>query len=147
MYLKHNQIATFREDFKPELCPILMDDKDDWCLDHDHQSGLVRGVISRNANAMLGKVENYFFGMCQGNKEDLPEVLRRMADYLDFPAMDVLHPVGLTQLTKRFERNLTVKEQRALLSELGAIDEDIECCKNQKQRTAFYRQLLINKHN
>ena len=58
MYLKHNQIAQFREDFTPEECPVLLRESNDWCLDHDHQTGLVRGVLSREGNSLLGKVEN-----------------------------------------------------------------------------------------
>jgi hypothetical protein len=147
VYLKHNQIAQFRNDFEPEVCPVFNEWVKDWHLDHDHQTGLVRGVLSRNANVLLGKIENHFFSMCQGDKDELPEILRRIADYLDWPPMDVLHPVGLTQLTKRFARDLTVKEQVALLKELGADDENLNACKNEKTRKAYYRQLMIQKYN
>jgi hypothetical protein len=147
MYLTHNQVARFREDFTPEECPILLRKSDDWCLDHDHQTGLVRGVISREGNSMLGKVENFYFKMCKGDKEDLPLVLRAMADYLEFPAMNVLHPVGLTQLTKRFSRGLTASQQLDLLKELGGLDEILEACNNTKTRKAYFRQLMIQKHN
>lgn len=147
MYLKHTEIAQFRDDFTPQQCPVLLRDSSDWCLDHDHQTGLVRGVLSREGNAMLGKVENFYLGMCKGTKEDLPIVLRAMADYLEFPAMDVLHPVGLTQLCKRFARDLTSAEQRDLLEELGADEENIQVCTNQKTRTMYYRQLMIRKYN
>ena len=80
-------------------CPILASQKDDWVVDHDHQTGMVRGVISRQANSLLGKVENFYIRMCKGDKEDLPGVLDAMATYLEQETLDVLHPVGLTQLT------------------------------------------------
>ena len=56
-YLSQNQIKEFREGNKPISCPILDIKTDDWVLDHDHQNGMVRGVISRQANSLLGKVE------------------------------------------------------------------------------------------
>tara|TARA_R110002153_G_C13159817_1_gene482931 strand:+ start:428 stop:886 length:459 start_codon:yes stop_codon:yes gene_type:complete len=147
MYLKHNQIAQFREDFTPEECPVLLRESNDWCLDHDHQTGLVRGVLSREGNSLLGKVENFYLNMCRGKKSDLPIVLRAMADYLDFPAMNVMHPVGLTQLVKRFGRDLTASEQVDKLKGLGADEENLDACKNEKTRKLYYRQLLIQSYN
>ena len=106
-YLPQNKIKEFRERNKPLCCPILASQKDDWVVDHDHQTGMVRGVISRQANSLLGKVENFYIRMCKGDKEDLPGVLDAMATYLEQETLDVLHPVGLTQLTKKFKNSLT----------------------------------------
>ena len=75
-YLPQSKIKEFREQNKPLCCPILASKKDDWVLDHDHQTGMVRGVISRQANSLLGKVENFYLRMCKGDKEHLPGVLR-----------------------------------------------------------------------
>ena len=145
-YLPQNQIASYREKNKPTHCPILSTRTDDWVLDHDHQTGMVRGVISRQANSLLGKVENFYLKMCKGDKEFLPSALEGMANYLRTAKTDVLHPVGLTQLTKKFSNGLKADEQVHALMELGATPDELSQCTNQKQRAALYRELLKAKH-
>ena len=102
---------------------------------------MVRGVLSRQANSLLGKVENFYFKMCRGQKEFLPITLEAMAKYLDECNTEVLHPVGLTQLTKRFSRDLTSSEQSAELERIGATQEDLDLCSNQKDRAKLFRTL------
>ena len=140
-YLPQNKIKEFRERNKPLCCPILASQKDDWVVDHDHQTGMVRGVISRQANSLLGKVENFYIRMCKGDKEDLPGVLDAMATYLQQETLDVLHPVGLTQLTKKFKNSLTSAEQVVELKDLGETKKELESCSNEKQRCELYRKL------
>ena len=145
-YLSQNQIKEFREANKPVSCPILDIKTNDWVLDHDHQTGMVRGVLSRQANSLLGKVENFFLKMCRGRKEDLPNTLEAMADYLEREEMDVLHPVGLTQLTRKYVNSLTAAQQVTELKDLGASEGDLASCKNQKQRKELFRKLTKNKY-
>ena len=139
-YLPQSKIKEFRERNKPLCCPILASKKDDWVLDHDHQTGMVRGVISRQANSLLGKVENFYLRMCKGDKEQLPGVLDAMAAYLEQETLDVLHPVGLIQLTKRFKNSLTAAEQAVELRVLGATKKELESCSNEKDRCKLYRE-------
>ena len=143
-YLPQNKVKEFRDKHKPICCPILSTKKGDWVLDHDHQTGMVRGVISRQANSLLGKVENFYIRMCKGDKEDLPGVLDAMAAYLEQETLDVLHPVGLTQLTKKFKNSLTAAEQVVELKDLGATKKELESCSNEKQRCELYRRLTKN---
>jgi hypothetical protein len=145
MYLPQNKIKEYREKNKPLCCPILATKKDDWVLDHDHQTGLVRGVISRQANSLLGKVENFYMRMCKGDKEHLPGVLDAMAAYLEQEQLDVLHPVGLTQLTKKF-KGLTSEKQKATLVDLGAKRKQLMECSNASERTKLFRELTKHKH-
>jgi len=145
MYLPQNKIKEYREKNKPLCCPILATKKDDWVLDHDHQTGLVRGVISRQANSLLGKVENFYMRMCKGDKEHLPGVLDAMAAYLEQEQLDVLHPVGLTQLSKRF-KSLTSEKQKATLVDLGAKRKQLMECSNASERTKLFRELTKHKH-
>jgi hypothetical protein len=140
-YLPQSLIKKFREDNKPERCPILGIKTGDWVLDHDHQTGLVRGVISRQANSLLGKIENFFLKRCGGQKEKLPRALRRIADYLDQPPMPYLHPVGLTQKCKRFLR-LTKDEQYLELRAKGCTKAEIAECNNATERTKLYRKVI-----
>ena len=141
-YLPQNKIKEYRENNKPLCCPILATKKDDWVLDHDHQTGLVRGVISRQANSLLGKVENFYLRMCKGEKEHLPGVLDAMAAYLEQETLDVLHPVGLIQLTNKFKNKLTAHEQALELESIGATEDQINNCSNQNQRSELYRKLI-----
>ena len=62
MRLKHSEIREYRieqlaqQEYRCALCgdPI----QDDPVLDHDHKTGLVRKVLHRGCNSMLGKIEN-----------------------------------------------------------------------------------------
>jgi hypothetical protein len=142
-YLPQNKIKEYRDANKPSRCPILSIRTSDWVLDHDHQTGMVRGVISRQANSLLGKIENFFLNRCAGRKQDLPAVLDALADYLRKPQTDVLHPVGLTQLCKRFSR-LTKDKQAFELMALGCTRDEIALCSNSKERTQIYRKVIKN---
>ena len=145
-YLPQNKIAEYRLRHKPICCPILSVKTDDWVVDHDHQTGMVRGVISRQANSLLGKVENFYLKMCKGDKEFLPVTLEAMATYLETARTDVLHPVGLTQLTKKYRNTLTAAEQISTLEDMGASREELEACTNLKHRAELFRKLTKQNH-
>ena len=145
-YLSQNQIKEFRDGNKPISCPILDIKTDDWVLDHDHQNGMVRGVISRQANSLLGKVENFYLKMCKGQKEDLPNTLEAMAAYLEQETLDVLHPAGLTQLTNKFGNSNNAEAQVEILKDIGASTEEIAACKNVKQRKELFRNITKRNH-
>ena len=153
MYLSANKVKEYRDKNRPRFCPILHIPFTKPTLDHDHQTGLVRGVIDLNANNLIGAIENKFFSYCSGNKRDLPQVLRNIADYLEKPQSDILHPVGLNQLVARF-KNHSKEEQIKLLSQFIYLDEnEIKSCNNQKDRTKLYRTFIkqfyetkINEH-
>jgi hypothetical protein len=54
----------------PKHCFICLS-KEEICWDHDHKTGLFRGLLCRRCNRMLGQME------------DNPEWLRNAADYLE----------------------------------------------------------------
>lgn len=141
-YLSQNKVKEYRQEHTPKSCPVLRIKTNDWVLDHDHQTGMVRGVISRQANSLLGKVENFYLRMCKGKKEELPKTLRAMARYLEQETLDVLHPVGLIQLTNKFKNSLTASEQVLELKSIGASAEEINECKNQKHRSELFRKII-----
>jgi hypothetical protein len=141
-YIPQNKLAQWRKDNAPDRCPILERVTDDLVVDHDHINGEIRGVISREANTMLGKIENIHRSICKGDPKDLPEVLLNTAKYLRAPASGILHPVGIKQLTSRFKRNLSKHEQEFALQKMGAKKDEIKCCKNVNDRSNLYRSLI-----
>ena len=81
-YLPVNKLAKWRKENEPSQCPILETKTNDWVVDHDHKSGEIRGVISRQANTLIGKMENIYTTMCKGDPAELPGVLENIAAYL-----------------------------------------------------------------
>jgi hypothetical protein len=106
---------------------------------------MIRGVVSRVGNALLGKIENFAYRRCQISQGHLPDVLRGIADYLEQEQLDVLHPVGLTQLTKKFKA-LTSEKQKGILVDLGAKRKQLMECSNASERTKLFRELTKHKH-
>ena len=145
MYLPQNKLKDWRVRHQPKSCPLLLRKNSDWVVDHCHKSGMVRGVVSRVGNSLLGKIENFAYRRCQVSQSHLPAVLRAIADYLEQEQLDVLHPVGLTQLSKRF-KSLTSEKQKATLVDLGAKRKQLMECSNASERTKLFRELTKHKH-
>ena len=145
MYLPQNKLKDWRVKHQPKTCPLILRKTSDWVVDHSHQSGMVRGVVSRVGNALLGKIENFAYRRCQISQGHLPAVLRGIADYLEQEQLDVLHPVGLTQLSKKFKA-LTSEKQKGILVDLGAKRKQLMECSNASERTKLFRELTKHKH-
>ena len=141
-YLSASHLKSWREKNAPSKCPILETETKDTVVDHDHRTGEGRGVISRQSNTLIGKIENIFTTMCKGQPQDLPNVLENIAKYLRRKPTRILHPVGLNQLTSRFKNNLLKDSQVCLLKELGASDSELSSYDNIKGRTKAFRHLL-----
>ncbi len=141
-YVSQSELPKWREDNKPASCPLFGIEEFDPVVDHDHVSGRIRAVISRESNAMLGKIENFY--KTRGAKAvfTLPEVLRLMAGYLEQESQGPYHPVGTRQVTKRFGR-MSKPEQVAILTDLGIEPAALEEAKNSKDRTKLYRSLIV----
>ena len=142
-YLKHSQLASYRNENLPEKCPIMETGCYNPCVDHNHKSGMIRAVISMEGNTFLGRVENSFRRFGTSSSVGLPKILRNMADYLEAGDTDILHPVGLKQLAGRFSR-LRVDDQVFALKVLKAKKSEIKACTNSKKRTVLYRKLITN---
>ena len=146
-YLKRTEIKSYREKHKPERCPILGGYTADWVLDHDHKTGMVRGVISRSGNAFIGKIENFLYTRCRQQYKNFPRILRAAADYLEKEQTDILHPVGLKQLVNRWATSLTSDEQSDVLEDMGATEDELKYAKrNAPRRKDLYRNLLKKKY-
>ncbi len=98
--LKQKDIPELRTKLleeQKEICPICKRKIKDPCLDHSHKkrikgTGLVRGVLCRTCNIFLAKSENNCirFGI---PLNELPTVLRNMADYLEKEPFPFVHPL------------------------------------------------------
>jgi len=93
---------------------------DKLCLDHCHQSQFVRGVLHRQVNAALGKLEGvhtrYLSYWYEGT---LPDFLRQAADYLE-KEQDTryVHPGWLKKAQTMFN-TLSEGDKKAVLEALG----------------------------
>jgi len=144
-YLPRKELKEWRDKNTPKVCPIFGIEMNDAVVDHDHETGMVRGVLHRQANAWEGKVFNAWKRFGGNNaKTSYPSALRALADYIEFSRTLYLHPVGLKQLSKRFSR-LKKEEQIFSLKALGALKKsEIEACKNTQQRVKLFETSLKN---
>lgn len=120
--LKTTQVKPYREKMYAEQSgrcaithyPISLEKA---VLDHDHSTGKVRGVLSRGANALLGKIENNFkrygltFPEVAALGKNLGTYLSRNYDH------NPLHPTHKTDEEKRIRRNALAKKRRAAAKE------------------------------
>ena len=110
-------------------CPICARELTNPVLDHSHKkkikgTGLVRGVICSTCNIFLGKIENN----CARYKIDineLPNVLRNMANYLEKEHLPYVHP-------KEVERKVLKKSSYNKL--ISAIKKDMKSNKPNKTK-------------
>ena len=116
--LKTTQVKAYREKMLAEqggVCALTHYplDPSDAVLDHDHATGLVRDVIHRGANSLLGKLENNHkrYGV---SKPMMFAIGRNLEAYLSrsFEA-NPLHPTHKTEDEKRLVRNAKARAARA----------------------------------
>lgn len=141
-YLPQSKLADWRKENEPHFCPLLNCENDNWVVDHCHNTGQVRGVVSSEGNVLLGRIENAYKRLSkQASGCSLPTVLRSMAMYLEKQSTGILHPEGYRQLYKRF--NSFKKDiQLDILLKLGVNRQQIAECKNSKDRTNLYKKYL-----
>ncbi len=146
-YLTSNKIKDYRQEHCPETCSISGKPMTNPALDHDHKTGMVRGVIDREINAFMGCIENDYTRLSIRLKnQPLPDMLERMAMFLRQKQTDVLHPQGAVDLIKRFNRSTKAEQLEVLnsLMDIGLIDDklDISACNNSKARTDIYASAI-----
>ena len=88
----------------------------DSVCDHDHSTQFVRGILHRQSNALLGKIENlYNRYLSWWYTGSLADFLRKTADYLDKEhPKEYVHPGWLKRVTIDFKK-LTAAQQTLLL--------------------------------
>lgn len=92
------------------LCglPIDLTIKGEGVIDHDHDTGQIRGVLHRSCNSAEGKVANAVghWGSKSMKYSDIIPYLERMLAYLKAPATDFIYPMHKTVDEKREAMNL-----------------------------------------
>lgn len=97
--LRNNDISVVRQQLlinQNGECLICKNQVLSPVLDHSHKkkikgTGLIRGVLCRNCNIFLGKIENNC-SRYRITRHDLPVILRSIADYLERPHKRLIHP-------------------------------------------------------
>lgn len=82
-------------------------------LDHDHQTGAVRGVLHRGCNSLLGKIEN---NAPRYGVRDVFAFTNGVASYLSKHLTNITgltHPTHRTDEEKRLLRNKRARISRA----------------------------------
>lgn len=143
-YIPYTKIAKFREDNKPEKCPIFECNLEDAVLDHNHNTGMVRGVLHRQSNAWLGKIENSWKRFGSFSAVDLSSALKNVCEYIDKGDTDYLHPNGLKQIISRFNR-ASKDEQINILKKNKCTKGQISSCNSSSDRSLLYRTSLIKR--
>lgn len=93
--LKYKEIAEYREaQLSRQLgaCALCSEPiQDDAVLDHDHKTGMIRSVLHRGCNALLGKIEN---NMARNRitVERLQNLSNNLVRYINSTHTDLTHP-------------------------------------------------------
>lgn len=93
------------------VCPlckrdITRFDSINQCVDHDHDTGVIRAVLCRNCNGIEGKVRG--LAIRCATKDGYEDWLKRLADYLILhrtPQTTWIHPTHKNEAEKRMARN------------------------------------------
>ena len=99
MKLKTREIKLYREtqlshqNHKCALCGEIVGE--DAVLDHDHKTGLLRKVLHRGCNSMLGKIENNM-PRSQMTRERLGVFASNLLAYISTQHTEIRHPTHLT---------------------------------------------------
>lgn len=102
------------------LCPLCLKPidlriKGEGVLDHDHDTGLIRGVLHRSCNAAEGKISNAAarWGAKSAKYPDIIAYLDNLVDYLRTPPSNYIYPMHKTADEKRDDKNKKLREARA----------------------------------
>ncbi len=144
--LKSRDIKKLRDKYLKEqegIDPITLLDIQNPALDHDHSSTFIRGVLDRDSNQVLGKIESSIKRWLNGVQIPIYDLLRRFADYLENnkSTEQIIHPKSVSLLVKRFNR-MKSEDQDFILTEHGL---DINGTKIEK--TKRYRKYLMQDNN
>ncbi len=109
MKLKYTQIKDYRLEqlTKQNNCCALCGNPivDDAVLDHDHKTGLLRQVLHRGCNSLLGKIENSM-PRSRVDITRLESIARNLIHYLTVTHTDITHPTHLTAEERKMKKTM-----------------------------------------
>jgi hypothetical protein len=112
MKLKYREIPAVRDyllEQQQHRCALCDDviEQGKAVLDHDHRSGIIRRVLHRGCNSMLGKIEN---NMARSEIDlfRLMKIADKVADYIQNNVTDWIHPTFKT----KEERAMAMKKKK-----------------------------------
>lgn len=115
----------------------------DAVCDHDHKTQYVRGILHRQVNVIIGKIENaWLMYLSWWYPDSLPVLLRKVADYLESKHFTgYVHPSWIKHCQVQFNK-LKPSQKNIVLEELG-----LQALPNDSLRkVAFKKELLTRKH-
>lgn len=105
------------QDGKCPLCgePIDLTIPKEGVIDHDHNTGEIRGILHRSCNAAEGKVANAAgrWGAKSMQYSAILNYLKNLIRYLEQPGCGLIYPMHKTEDEKRDDRNRIARERRA----------------------------------
>lgn len=109
MKLKQKQIAEYRQqqlEKQNNCCALCLEPiVDDAVLDHDHKTGLLRQVLHRGCNSLLGKIENSM-PRSRVDINRLGGIARNLISYLTVTHTDIRHPTHLTIEERKMKKTM-----------------------------------------
>jgi hypothetical protein len=114
-------------------------------LDHNHETEVVRGVIDRQVNAALGKIENiwkrYLSTWYPGKLSDFLEQAKVYIDSDGFmQTHQVYHPNWINRCVRDFKK-LDAKSQREVLTRI--IEKPFDMPSNAENRARLFRSSIL----
>lgn len=121
--LKHSDVPELRDQLykrQKGICPICKKLIVGPCLDHHHVkrvkgTGLIRGVLCRTCNVFIAKSENNCVRYGIG-ADNLPAILRNMADYLEKTPYPYIHPSEAPKAQKLKKSSYNILSKAVLIS-------------------------------
>jgi len=105
------------QDGKCPLClePIDLTIKGEGVIDHDHDTGEIRGVLHRSCNAAEGKIANAAGRWGAGSMaySAIIPYLENLLAYLKRGGTGMMYPMHKTAEDKKLDRNKAARERRA----------------------------------
>ena len=116
-------------------------------VDHAHDDKqLIRGVIHRNVNSALGRIENAFLrDLKWWYPCSLPVFLRAAADYLESESTKYRHPNFKDKLKTNFKKLPAGKQDDVIIALQGILGKEIKLGKNSKSRLEIFNSLVLDR--